>query len=430
MRRKLQIERLEARELLAQNVLLVLTDDQRADTMHVMPKTTAILGTAYEQARVTTSLCCPSRASILTGQYASKHGVHSNAAPDGGFAQFNDSLTIATVLDDAGYNTGFVGKYLNGYKKVDPTYVPPGWDTWQAFEEAQGTQIYRMYNYWLANVIDGVVGPHEWHGKGNANYSTDVLSQKAVDFLMRTEANDAQPWFLVVAPTAGHEPYTPAPRHRYTPVTLPPESPAFNEADVSDKPGWVQAQPLLTSTEIATIRTQRTNELRMFLSVDDMVQRLYDTLVANGEWADTLVVYTSDHGIQRGEHRLKIKNVPYEESLRVPLLTNRPGNVSDLVLNIDLAPTFAAAAGVTMPTAHGEDILDGVTRTDFLVEGWSALAGIYVGLHTGDTVFIDYAQFGVEYYDLTIDPYQLDSDTTSVDVAAKRARILQIQSSL
>ena len=425
--KKLRMEQLERRELLT-NLLLILSDDQRIDTLGAMPKTTALLGTSYTQSRATTPLCCPSRASILTGQYASAHGVHTNVSPDGGFAAFDDTTTIATVLHNAGYKTGLVGKYLNGYPNTPTPYVPPGWDTWRVLA---GDGATNKYNYRLTDVQDGVVAPTQTYGTGAANYNTDVLSQKAVDFLMGTEANDSQPWFLMVAPVAPHAPYQPAPRHAKAPVILPPTSPALNEADVSDKPTYVRNMPLLTANQLASLVTERRNELRSLMAVDEMVQRLHDVLVVNDEWSDTLVIYTSDHGLQRGEHRLMRKDVPYEESLRVPFLTNRPAiDTSALVLNIDIAPTLAAAAGVVLPGAHGVDIAAGVTRTDFLVQGWSQWAGVYVALHTGNTIFISYFTGKKEYYDLVSDPYQLASDLTLTDVAGNLARISDILAGL
>jgi N-acetylglucosamine-6-sulfatase len=188
----------------APSIVLIVTDDQRADTLDVMPTVQSELadnGVTFTEAFVTNPLCCPSRASILTGQYSHSNGVFGNDPPNGGFAGFDDSATLATWLQAAGYRTALVGKYLNGY---EGTYVPPGWGEWHALS---GGQSY--YDYELNE--NGVLGEY---GSEPADYSTDVLSAKAAAFVRETSG----PLFLFFAPLAPHFDANrfaaePAPRH-------------------------------------------------------------------------------------------------------------------------------------------------------------------------------------------------------------------------
>jgi N-acetylglucosamine-6-sulfatase len=221
------------------NVVLIVTDDLDARSVEAMPAVRSLLheqGVRFTNAFASTPLCCPARVSILRGQYVHNHGVLSNGGPYGGFTTFRrrggEDSTVATWLQAAGYRTALLGKYLNGYpEEADPTYVPPGWDEWYAF--AGGTSGFYA-DYELNE--NGRLVPY---GSAPGDYSTDVLSAKATEFIERTTTAD-QPFFLYLAPYAPHAPRLPAPRHADTFADVQvPRSPAFNEADVSDKPGWV-----------------------------------------------------------------------------------------------------------------------------------------------------------------------------------------------
>lgn len=192
------------------NFVFILADDMRVDDLEHMPRTRQFFaeeGLAFESAFVTHSLCCPSRASILRGQYTHNHQVWTNASPEGGFEKFrsmgHEDSTVATWLKDEGYQTALVGKYLNGYARRDEkTHVPPGWDEWYG---ALGGNAY--YDYQLNEN-----GEEVSYGSAEEDYQTDVLAEKARDHVRRV-AGSASPFFLYLAPGAPHGPFVPAPRH-------------------------------------------------------------------------------------------------------------------------------------------------------------------------------------------------------------------------
>ncbi|PYQ13046.1 MAG: N-acetylglucosamine-6-sulfatase [Acidobacteria bacterium] len=340
------------------NIVVVMTDDLDSVSFHaaleagLLPHIRRLFarGTEFRQSFVSESLCCPSRSTYLTGLYPHNHGVVRNSGTRGGFAGFMRAFgdnNLALWLQAAGYRTGQVGKYLNGY--VDGTLVPRGWDDWQALV---GPSTYCMYDYDLSD--NGHV-VHHGH-RPVKDYQTDVLAALAERFVLAGRAGaDSRPFFLNVAPLAPHgerfcgvEGVRAAPRHRGTPPLPLPEPPSFNEADMSDKPAWMQALPLLDETAIATLYNQRIASLR---AVGDLVGRVGGALRAIGELPRTAFVFTSDNGFLLGRHRWEAKTLGYEESIRVPLLlrvprVHRPMAVDDeIVLNNDLAPTIAALAG-------------------------------------------------------------------------------------
>jgi arylsulfatase A-like enzyme len=246
----------------APNILFIVTDDQRLDgTMAVMPKTVkwfkngdaaaGILGgTEFTTASATTPLCCPSRASIVSGNFAHNHGVRSNTMA----ANLNHDRTIQAYLEQAGYRTGLFGKFLNGWNVA---VNPPHWNDWA---------IYNSHDYSVFQVNEqGTL-------KYNYQYSTNYVADKAEQFLQSAnDTNDAQPWFLYVAPTAGHEPWTPEPRYaNFGNVPALPQTAAFFEQDRSDKPFWVR-----TSLNDADHMTSKwPNYLRTLKTADDLVERV------------------------------------------------------------------------------------------------------------------------------------------------------------
>ncbi len=322
------------------DIVLILTDDQRFDLMGYMPLTDAALTSEtvrFDQAVATTSLCCPSRSSILTGQYAHNHGVLTNSLPNGGASKFDPSSTIATWLTQAGYRTALLGKYLNDYQLLSPA-VPPGWADFEAFVPPQ------FYDYSLN--VNGVLTSY---GAIPADYSTDVLTAKAEQFIGGT--NPRQGLFLYLTPFAPHAPATPAPGDigAFSGVA-PWRPPSFDEADVSDKPAWIQALPRLTPAKVAAGDSLRQRQLESLQAVDRMVSRVIAALKQSGRWPHTLLVFSSDNGYSWGEHRwLDVKSCPYQECIRVPLWIRAPGlgarHDTSLAANIDLAPTIAEWAG-------------------------------------------------------------------------------------
>ena len=366
------------------NIVLILTDDQRFDELTNMPNLQADVtdqGVQFANAFVVNSDCCPSRTTILTGKYSHGTDVYQNKPPHGGFQTFEpeEGTTIATQLQAAGYHTGLVGKYLNGYDDTQVSHVPPGWDRWVAltFGNSDGNSN-GYYNYTLS-----VDGTPQTYGSAPADYSTDVLAGDATSFINNTPSG--QPLFLYFAPYAPHLPTVPPPRYAHACAGLPPiRRPDFNEADVSDKPHYVAKHPLLTADQIAKDDRRHKKDCRALLGADDAVGNIVDALQASGRLSNTLLVFMSDNGYLLGEHRRSGKIVPYEESIRVPMIvrydpiTSSEQGTTDgqMVLNLDLAPTFAAAGGTTEPGAEGMNLLPLLAdpgtpwRSEFLIEHW------------------------------------------------------------
>jgi N-acetylglucosamine-6-sulfatase len=406
------------------NILFVLTDDMRASDLRYMSKTKKLLaggGVKFTNAFVTRSLCCPSRATILRGQYSHNHQVWGTWPPLGGFEKFRDlgreRSTIVTWLNSAGYDTILIGKYLNGYD--DTTYVPPGWDHWHGYlgeYSATSNQINengRVATYDRSRIHD-----------------TDLFADKATHFI-RNSASGA-PFFMYLATNAPHTPAYVADRHKGMFSNEPlPKPPSFNEADVSDKPAWVRNKPRLTSDyEEGYLNLLYRQRLGALQSVDEMVGRLVSALRDTGELSNTYIVLTSDNGIYLGEHRLAAKAAAYEEAIRVPLLVRGPGvpqgvTRSQMVLNNDLAPTFASWADVMPPSfVDGRSLspllstsLPASWRTAFLVEHRrSASEGPYTvdkpdydAVRTSQYLYVEYKTGERELYDLSTDPYELTS---------------------
>jgi N-acetylglucosamine-6-sulfatase len=398
------------------NIVLILTDDQRWDSLWAMPNVRRLLGdhgVQFTNSFVVNPLCCPSRASILTGRYSHGTGVYTNLPAHGGFQAFDPTTTIATVLQTNGYRTALIGKYLNGYRQLD---VPPGWDRWAAFNAPTGGVSY--FDYTMSE--DGV---ERRYGAAPNQYSTDVLAGQAVSFIRETH----RPFFLYFSTSAPHPPAVPAPRdaHARLPAveSIPP---SYNEPDTSDKPAWVRALPPFDSARIDSVDRRRDSQLRSLLAVDDAVKRIVDTLRSAGVLRRTLIVFMSDNGLMYGEHRLDGKQVPYEESIRVPLvlrydpLTGEAGKDARMALNIDLAPTFADAAGVRMPGADGRSLLSLIRNPSAPGRGWfliehermdsgPPLEGIptYCAVRSQRWKYVYYDGGDEELYDLAKDPFEL-----------------------
>ncbi|MBI5879191.1 MAG: sulfatase [Chloroflexi bacterium] len=339
------------------NIVLVLADDLdvRLNTLNYTPYIRDRLmnqGVTFDNALVPVSLCCPSRVSLLRGQYVHNHQVFTNGPPDGGFQKAQalnlENSTIATVLQASGYRTVLMGKYLNGYPITSSlTYIPPGWDE---FYSPSSDAAYFGFNYSMN--MNGVLAPF---GSAPEDYMTDVLSRTAVNFITRT-VSGGSPFFMVVGTYAPHGPSTPAPRHTglFTDVVMPVGG-SFNELDNSDKPPLIASLPLLTVTQILEMNDHYRNRLRSMQAIDEMVASLVDTLQAAGVLTNTYFVFTSDNGYHMGQHRFPPgKYTNYEEDLRVPLIVRGPGvpvsqTVSALVSTMDLPPTFAEIAQTAMP---------------------------------------------------------------------------------
>lgn len=405
------------------NIVLILTDDQRWDTLWAMPTVQSELvahGTSFSNAFVVNPLCCPSRASILTGRYSHSTDVYANVPPHGGFTSFQDASTLATWLDRAGYETAMIGKYLNGYPEP---YVPPGWDYWSAFSMPNRSGG-EYFDYQLTT--NGVLFSY---GSEEIDYSTDVLAGQAESFVR--DATD--PFFLWFGPYAPHPPATPAPRHLEAfPDLETYRPPSYDEADVSDKPAWVQALRPWGPEKEARIDGLRAMQLRSLLAVDDAVGRILGALAETGRLSNTLILFTSDNGTHWGEHRVKGKNAPYEESIRVPFvvrfdpLLSEPRSDAHLVTNIDIAPTFAELAGFSPPGIEGKSLVpllastETAWRTGFLVEhmNGNGIPG-YCEVRAEGYSYVEYDTGEKELYDLALDPYQLDNRAADPSYAPK-----------
>lgn len=356
------------------NIVVLMTDDldvvsfQAAVRAGFLPHLTRLFarGTRFRESFVSESLCCPSRATYLTGLYPQNHGVVRNGGPRGGFEGFVSGFAdnnLATWMQAAGYRTAYLGKYLNGY--ADATFVPPGWDEWQVLVEPS---IYCMYGYRLSNNGHPVL----YHYRLVKDYQTDVLASLAEDFIRSSAEGGAQPLFLNIAPTAPHEErgcyngIRSAPRHHDTPLLPLPHPASFNEEDMSDKPGWMRDLPVVNERAMARLYNQRIDSLR---AVDDLLGRVVSALDAVGELERTAFVFTSDNGYLLGRHRWKAKVLLYEESIRVPLLVRVPNldvpwAVDEIALNSDLAPTIADLAGAASGlVADGRSLLPLLDRT-------------------------------------------------------------------
>jgi arylsulfatase A-like enzyme len=409
------------------NIVVVMSDDQTVESMRVMANVQQLLarqGATFANNFVSYSLCCPSRSTFLSGQYAHNHGVMGNAPPEGGYERWRptEGNSLPVWLQRAGYHTLHIGKYLNGYGRQDPTHVPSGWSEWYGSVDPS---TYQYYDYTL-NENGRLVK----YGASPQEYQADVYTGKAVDAVKRL-APKSQPFFLSVAYLAPHsggprEPDDPA--NQGTPVPAPrhhdrfaneplPMPPSFNEADVSDKPAAIRRRPLLRPARIAGITENYRQRLESILAVDEGVAAIVRALQASGELANTLFVYTSDNGFFHGEHRIPAGKVQlYEPSVRVPLVLRGPGvprgvRLTQQSINVDLAATIVDAAN-----ARAGRTLDGLSLLPVLRHRNRSLGRDvlletpgYSAIHTPRYVYAEYRTGERELYDLKTDPDELAS---------------------
>lgn len=419
------------------NIIVIETDDQRWDTLSYMPTVMSRIvgeGMKFTNYFATTSLCCPSRSSFFTGQYTHNHGVWSNFAPNGSVTRFNDTSTLATWLNGSGYATSLIGKYLNGYGTSTSPFVPPGWSDWHAFAAPDPM----IKNTWYYRYTMSENGTITTFGESAADYSTDVLRDKAVNFI-----NTAQkPFFLLVTPFAPHRFPVVANRHKNTCSTLTfDRPPSFNESDVSDKPAWVQAKASFDSAKVTDVTKMNRLEVCTLKAVDEAVAAIITAL--GSELDNTVIIFVSDNGFQWGEHRLIQKNTIYEESIRVPLAIRypkliSPGTTSDkLVLNIDLPVTIAEIAGATVPSLVNGKNVNGKSlvplfsnpsepwRTDFLIEHakGEGTPTMTSGVRTTQYKYVELGTGERELYDLAADPYELVNQANNPAFADIRSQL-------
>ncbi len=390
-----------------------MTDDLDERSMEDLPGIREDImgsnGTTFENAYVTFPLCCPSRATILRGQYAHNHTILHNVPPDGGEQKFRDlgrdRSTVATWLKGAGYRTSYIGKYLNGYGDGE-LYIPPGWDEWFVLNGRPSGPYVNDNGQTIT--ISGT--------------STDVFAEEASDFIRRSSANP-EPFFAVVGTHAPHQPPAVAERHQGSFADTPlPKPPNFDEADISDKPQWLQQYPRLSQAQVDELQQLYRERLRSMLAVEDLLRKIVATLEETEELSNTYIFFTSDNGYDFGNHRLypagKLR--PYEEDIGIPLMVRGPGVPAgmvrtELVINNDFAPTIASLAGASIPAfVDGSSFAPLLTgspppswRTAFLEE--ETISHAHRGVHTERYMFTEYDTGERELYDLQLDPYQLES---------------------
>ena len=346
------------------NIVFLLTDDQdvTASSLNYMPRLGKLLrqeGTEFANYFVPTALCCPSRSTIIRGQYCHNTKIWDNGDLNnstylsGGFrkaiAEGLESTTIATLLHEAGYETFLVGKYLNGYEDSEASHVPVGWDHWYGMTD---TAYY---------------GPHfSQQGKllvtSNETYQTDFISNISQVFIK--ERDKSKPFFLYIAPFAPHAPSTPAKRHAnlFDNFTAP-RYPSYNPNDTiqEQKPSWIKRLPTLSTSQVASIDEFYRNRLRALQAVDEMLENITNLLDEEGISDNTYLFYMGDNGQHFGDYRLPAgKRQAYDTDIRVPFLVRGPGikggvNVTEIVLSVDLLPTWVELAGAQMPTTYEPD---------------------------------------------------------------------------
>ncbi|MBA3330255.1 MAG: sulfatase [Actinobacteria bacterium] len=439
------------------NVLVLMTDDQTVESLRVMGNVRDLLaeeGATFTNSFVGLSLCCPSRSTFLTGQYAHNHGVRSNMPPSGGYYKLDSTNTLPVWLERSGYHTAHIGKYLNRYGTRNPTEVPPGWSEWYGSVDPS---TYRFYDYTLNEN-----GRLVTYGSDPGSYQTDVYGGKAVDFIRRS-APSRQPFFLSVAFLAPHsggpreagdpdlETPVPAPRHRDRFASEPLPRPAsFNELDVSDKPALIRRRALLSPGEVAAVAENYRQRLESLLAVDEAVRDIVVALRASGELENTLIVFTADNGFFHGEHRVRLgKVLVYEPSIRVPLILRGPGvrrgqSVEELVANVDLAPTILDAARARpgrvldgrsllaltgkprpQPARPPGEAESGGSGRDILIEGPATPVAerSFAAIRSLRYIFVVHATGERELYDLVADPDQLVSRHDDPALAGVRAEL-------
>jgi N-acetylglucosamine-6-sulfatase len=423
-----------------------------------MEKTKQLLvenGVSFSNAFVSTPVCCPSRSSYLTGRYIHNHGAVNNtlegncSSPGPSWQEGPERETFAVHVKENGYYTGYFGKYLNTYGISGAggvKHIPPGWDVWMGLV---GNSKY--YDYSVSfNGVEEKHG-HDYHH----DYFTDLITNRSVEFLHNaTKNHPSQPFLLVAATPAPHDPVTPAPQFRNVYDGLhSPRTPNWNYHS-NDKHWLVRAQAIMDKDTVNISDTDFRRRWETLLSVDNLVSNIIKTLNEMNTLHNTYIIYTSDHGFQLGQFCIPLdKREPYEHDIRIPMFVRGPNipknkTVNSIVLNIDIAPTIIEMSGSKTDTLaiDGQSFLQLIQvddhgteswRTDFLVDYHGegippcelnycpppppddfheidATNNTYTCLRTLSDVQNDcYCEFTLtgytEYYDLKKDPWQLNN---------------------
>jgi N-acetylglucosamine-6-sulfatase len=438
------------------NIVFVLTDDLSENLVRYMPHVLQMQrsGISFSNYFVSDSLCCPSRASILTGRYPHDTRVFDNSPPEGGYSVFRERgeerETFAPALQREGYLTALMGKYLNGYKPngavaglgigatagdgASPAVAaqgrvpaPPGWNEWDVAGDG-----YPEYGYHMNS--DGYVRAYGYRPQ---DYLTDVIARKGLSFIDRAAAA-RRPFMLELATFAPHSPYTPAPRDygEFSGLRAP-RTPAFNTVG-TDEPAWLSRFEALGPRQIALIDAKFRKRAQAVQAVDRMIGEIESELAVKGLARDTYIVFSSDNGLHMGEHRLRPgKLTAFDTDIKVPLVVTGPGvpagrTVAAMAENIDLCPSFEELAGAPVPpTVDGHSLVALIHGrrpagwpTDVLVEHHGRVLDredpdlpvrgsgnppSYEALRMPHSLYVEYVTGEREYYDLRRDPFELDN---------------------
>lgn len=396
------------------NIVFILTDDQRWDSLWAMPNVLdrlASRGVSFENAFVTTPSCAPARADILSGGFpANDTGVLTVKNNSGAEVNFRnqDDDTIATALQSAGYKTLLAGgKYINGYRAP---YIPPGWS--QAYINSTGPGSSSWSSF---KVVSGSSGSQPGTGKVLKidQYVTAYHRNRVLDFL---DTTGSDPFFVLFAAFPPHEPATPEAQDASLFSGYTYRERAWGEADLSDKPRWVARSKRTETDEF------HRDQLRSLRSVDRAVGAIFDKIQAMGKLDNTVFVFASDNGYLWGEHGLYQKGVAYEEALRVPLIAVVPGiaagtNTSLIAMDLDVPQTLMDLAGISKPSP-GRSLIpllqDPGTawRTNIKFQSWGGDEGQYGAwgaVRTDDLKYVLNGKGGEELYDLSLDPFEEES---------------------
>lgn len=437
------------------NIVLIYTDDQRWDSLcwetiglpeicsqprsaHPMPTIENVMNNksvVFSNAFVSNPICCPARASVLAGgYYAHSTTVLNNNTPNGSYRRFIDQASMAVQLQEHGYKTALIGKYLNGYgdaQSVDPltgtAYIPPGWSSFEA-HWASNSNWTTFKRAWGSSTPEAPgIGQS---AQVTNSYLTDYQAQKAIEFLDATcgYQSCSAPFFLMLTPIAPHRPAAPAARHQnlFTDYTYRERGWAEQpDGDLGDKPAYVGVQA--ARWEIPEEDAFHRNQLRSLRAVDDAFKAIVDNLQQKKLFNKTVFIFASDNGVMWGEHMLTEKGKPYEESIRVPLWVRLPGAVgasrteTRLVdVNRDVPATILGLAGLASSQTEGSDLQPLIRdpgapwREELLFEFWNydtrpGFPPNWVAIRDDSYKYVAYTSGEVELYDLSIDPYELQS---------------------
>ena len=460
------------------NIVVVMADDMRYDDVQYMPATRRLIGergATFRNSFSSYPLCCPARASFFSGLFTHRHEVYWHTAPYG-FGSFDDSRTLATAMHDAGYATGFVGKYLNLYGtqpsrvtgEPSLSYVPAGWDEWHALVQGPpGSRLGGGTHRYFRPAFNRNGELETFDG----DYQTDVIGDKVVGLVEEFSAGD-QPFFIAAMPLAPHyghrekgdpRPYTTADGTTYhykTPARpdwvkgrfddVIRRAPGLNadgsQAPVHGKPAFMASADPIEKPELRRLRALARQRAEALYVLDRQVRRIVRTVEAAGELDDTVFVFTSDNGYFLGEHRRRSGKVfPHEPSLRVPLMIAGPGVTPgrryEPAQTVDVTATLANLAGATrhMPTAlDGRSLVrilagrDRGWRFPVLTEAWmnGIVGGLprhpafsdernHIGIRTSQFKYLRYATGETELYDLDRDPGEHRNLATSLRYVAE-----------